>query len=79
MLGPQEVLSLTSHAVGGVCPLALPRPLEVYCDVSLKAFGEVVPAAGSPNSAMRISTERLAKLARAEWVDVCSVPENMIA
>ena len=33
--------------VGGVCPFGLKTPLPVYCDVSLKAFDIVVPAAGS--------------------------------
>jgi prolyl-tRNA editing enzyme YbaK/EbsC (Cys-tRNA(Pro) deacylase) len=71
MLGPDEVLRLTGHPVGGVCPFGLATPLPVYCDESLRAFEEVVPAAGSPVSAMRINTERLAQLANAEWVDVC--------
>jgi prolyl-tRNA editing enzyme YbaK/EbsC (Cys-tRNA(Pro) deacylase) len=71
MLGPEEVVEVTSHPVGGVCPFGLPRILPIYCDVSLRRFNEVVPAAGSPNSAVRISTERLAKLTGATWVDVC--------
>jgi prolyl-tRNA editing enzyme YbaK/EbsC (Cys-tRNA(Pro) deacylase) len=72
MLGPEEVLRITSHPVGGVCPFGLATPLQVYCDVSLKAFAEVVPAAGSRDSALRIAPDRLAELATAEWVDVCS-------
>jgi prolyl-tRNA editing enzyme YbaK/EbsC (Cys-tRNA(Pro) deacylase) len=71
MLGPDEVLALTGHPVGGVCPFGLATPLDVYCDVSLKAFDEVVPAAGSTHSALRISPIRMAELAKAEWVDVC--------
>ncbi|MDQ0559762.1 prolyl-tRNA editing enzyme YbaK/EbsC (Cys-tRNA(Pro) deacylase) [Rhizobium mesoamericanum] len=71
MLGPEEVAEATSHPVGGVCPFGLPRILPVYCDVSLRRFDEVVPAAGSTNSAVRISTERLAQLTGATWVDVC--------
>ncbi|MBB4166396.1 YbaK/EbsC family protein [Rhizobium sp. BK538] len=71
MLGPQEVVEVTSHPVGGVCPFGLPRILPIYCDVSLRRFDEVVPAAGSTNSAVRISTERLAQLTGATWVDVC--------
>ncbi|MBB3393678.1 MULTISPECIES: YbaK/EbsC family protein [unclassified Rhizobium] len=71
MLGPQEVVEATSHPVGGVCPFGLPRILPIYCDVSLRRFDEVVPAAGSTNSAVRISTERLAQLTGATWVDVC--------
>jgi prolyl-tRNA editing enzyme YbaK/EbsC (Cys-tRNA(Pro) deacylase) len=71
MLDAEEVVAVTSHPVGGVCPFGLPSALPVYCDVSLKRFDEVVPAAGSTNSAVRISTERLAELTGATWVDVC--------
>ena len=71
MLGADEVVSLTGHPVGGVCPFGLATPLPVYCDVSLKAFDEVVPAAGSTNSAVRIAPERMASLVSAEWIDVC--------
>lgn len=71
MLGAEEVVELTSHPVGGVCPFGLPAPLPVYCDVSLKRFEEVLPAAGATNSALRIAPQRLAELTKAEWVDVC--------
>ncbi|MGO4712338.1 YbaK/EbsC family protein [Bradyrhizobium sp. 2TAF24] len=71
MLGAEEVVAATGHPVGGVCPFGLPTPLPVYCDVSLRAFDEVVPAAGSTNSAVRITPERMARLTAAEWVDVC--------
>jgi prolyl-tRNA editing enzyme YbaK/EbsC (Cys-tRNA(Pro) deacylase) len=71
MLGADEVVALTGHPVGGVCPFGLATPLPVYCDVSLKAFDEVVPAAGSTNSALRIAPQRMAELVKAEWVDVC--------
>jgi prolyl-tRNA editing enzyme YbaK/EbsC (Cys-tRNA(Pro) deacylase) len=71
MLGLDEVAEITGHEVGGVCPFGLKTPLPVYCDVSLNAFDEVVPAAGSTHSAVRISPSRLAELVNAEWVDVC--------
>lgn len=71
MLDAGEVVTLTGHPVGGVCPFGLSHPLPVYCDVSLRAFDEVVPAAGSTQSAVRISPERMAELTQAEWVDVC--------
>jgi prolyl-tRNA editing enzyme YbaK/EbsC (Cys-tRNA(Pro) deacylase) len=71
MLGQEEVEALTGHPVGGVCPFGLATPLKVYCDVSLKAFDIVVPAAGSTHSALRIAPERMAELTRAEWVDTC--------
>jgi prolyl-tRNA editing enzyme YbaK/EbsC (Cys-tRNA(Pro) deacylase) len=71
MLGLDEVAEITGHEVGGVCPFGLKAPLPVYCDVSLKAFDEVVPAAGSTHSAVRIAPARMAELVNAEWVDVC--------
>ena len=71
MLSADEVVALTGHPVGGVCPFGLATMLPVYCDLSLKAFDEVVPAAGSTNSALRISPQRMAELVKAEWVDVC--------
>ena len=71
MLSAEEVVAATGHPVGGVCPFGLATALPVYCDVSLRAFDEVVPAAGSINSALRISPARLAQLVNAEWVDVC--------
>ena len=74
MLTADEVMVATGHPVGGVCPFGLATPLAVYCDLSLKAFDEVVPAAGSTHSALRISPSRLAELVKAEWVDVCDQP-----
>ena len=71
MLGADEVLELTSHPVGGVCPFGLENPLTVYCDVSLRSFDEVLPAAGSIHSAVRISPQRMAELTAAKWIDVC--------
>jgi prolyl-tRNA editing enzyme YbaK/EbsC (Cys-tRNA(Pro) deacylase) len=73
MLGLDEVADITGHEVGGVCPFGLKKPLPVYCDVSLKAFDEVVPAAGSIFSAVRIAPARMAELVAAEWVDVCEL------
>ena len=71
LLDADETLALTGHPVGGVCPFGLASPLAVYCDLSLSAFDQVVPAAGSPNSALRISPQRMAALVDAEWADVC--------
>jgi prolyl-tRNA editing enzyme YbaK/EbsC (Cys-tRNA(Pro) deacylase) len=71
MLGLDEVAEITGHELGGVCPFGLKTPLPIYCDVSLQAFDEVVPAAGSIHSAVRIAPMRMAELVGAEWVDVC--------
>ena len=71
MLNADQVLAITGHPVGGVCPFGLRAPLPIYCDLSLQRFAEVVPAAGSTNAAVRIATDRLAALTNATWVDVC--------
>lgn len=71
MLSSDEVVTLTGHPVGGVCPFGLENPLPVYCDISLKQYPEVLPAAGAIHSAVRISPERMAQLTEADWVDVC--------
>ena len=71
MLPPEEVAHITGHPVGGVCPFGLAHPLPVCLDVSLQAFDEVLPAAGSVNSALRISPARMAELTGGRWVDVC--------
>jgi prolyl-tRNA editing enzyme YbaK/EbsC (Cys-tRNA(Pro) deacylase) len=72
LLTAEEVVAVTGHPVGGVCPFGLATPLPVYCDMSLRAFDEVVPAAGSTRSALRIAPLRMAELVGAEWVAVCS-------
>lgn len=71
MLAPEEVMAITGHPVGGVCPFGLSRPLPIYCDLRLESYDEVLPAAGSTESALRITPQRLAELAGARWVDVC--------
>jgi prolyl-tRNA editing enzyme YbaK/EbsC (Cys-tRNA(Pro) deacylase) len=75
MLGIEEVAEITGHEVGGVCPFGLKTPLPIYCDITLRAFDEVLPAAGSTHSAVRIAPSRMAELAGAEWVDVCQDPQ----
>jgi prolyl-tRNA editing enzyme YbaK/EbsC (Cys-tRNA(Pro) deacylase) len=70
MLEAAEVEAQTGHPIGGVCPFGLRNPLRVFCDVSLRAFDEVLPAGGTPDSALRITPERMAQLTGAEWVDV---------
>ena len=74
MLGHEETEALTGHQVGGVCPFGLRTKLPVYCDVSLKAFATVFPAAGSRTASVEITPGRLAQITDASWVDVCQEP-----
>jgi prolyl-tRNA editing enzyme YbaK/EbsC (Cys-tRNA(Pro) deacylase) len=74
MLDPWQVVSFTGHTVGGVCPFAIQNPelVDVYLDESMKRFDTIYPAAGSGNSAVRLTCEELFSSSRAkQWVDVC--------
>lgn len=66
-----EVVSLTGHPVGGICPFGLAEPLPVYLDVSLQAFAVVYPAAGAPNAHVALTPQQMLELTGAGWVDVC--------
>ena len=77
MLSHEEAIELTGHAVGGVCPFALPDGVPVYLDVSLKRFDTVYPAAGSSSSAVALSCDKLFYASNAEgWEDLCKYREE---
>ena len=78
MLDAAETLAGTSHPIGGVCPFGLPAALPISCDESLKAFAVVYPAAGSRNTSVALSPDRLAALVGAAWIDACSLPEPTV-
>ena len=74
MLSAEDALRLTGHAVGGVCPFALPEGVEVYLDESLRAYDIIYPAAGSSNSAVKLTPEELLMASKAVgFVDVCKL------
>jgi prolyl-tRNA editing enzyme YbaK/EbsC (Cys-tRNA(Pro) deacylase) len=79
MLGAEDVLRLTSHEVGGVCPFGLPAPLPIYLDVSLKVYDLVIPAGGSTHSSVKLSVARLAELCSNRWANACVEPEAVAA
>ena len=76
MLDADETLALTGHPVGGACPFGVSMPLPVYVDVSLKPYPTVFPAAGSRNSSVELTPQRLFDLVGARWVDLCTLPET---
>lgn len=72
MLSAEDVLRLTGHAVGGVCPFDNPPEAKVYADISLKKFDTVFPACGSSNSAIEMTIDEIYQISGARgWVDVC--------
>lgn len=61
----------TGHQPGGVCPFATAPGVTVYLDESLKRFDTVYPAAGSGNSAVRLTPEELERYSHScGWIDV---------
>lgn len=75
MLTADEALAMTGHAVGGVCPFALPEGVKVYLDESLRRFETVFPACGSANSAIELTCDELAAFTPgSEWISVTKLP-----
>ncbi|NLL51641.1 MAG: YbaK/EbsC family protein [Peptococcaceae bacterium] len=72
MLDHDEVMEITGHPVGGVCPFGLKNNIPVYLDISLKKYQYVYPAAGSPNSAVKLTPAELSNITQGKWVDVCN-------
>jgi len=72
MLSHEEALKYTGHSIGGVCPFALPKEVDVYLDNSMKRFTTIFPACGSGNSAIELTTAELEEYSQSRgWVDVC--------
>lgn len=79
MLTPDEVETLIGHKIGGVCPFGAKDGVEVYLDKSLGRFEFVYPAAGSSNSAIKLTLDELFRISEAKaWVDVCKLPEETV-
>ena len=72
MIRPDELPQLVGHAMGGVCPFALPQGVRVCLDASLKDHDTVYPAAGAGNACLRLTLAQLEQLSGGEWVDVCT-------
>ncbi|MEL7648542.1 MAG: YbaK/EbsC family protein [Sedimentibacter sp.] len=72
MLATEDTVKFTGHAVGGVCPFALPGSVDVYLDDSMKRFKTMFPACGSSNSAIELTLDELEKISGSKkWIDVC--------
>jgi len=75
MLAAEDLVALTGHPIGGVCPFAVAAGAQVWLDESLRRFDVVYPAAGSHDSAVPIPVSRLEEVSGARgWVDVAVLP-----
>lgn len=78
MISPNDVENIIGHPIGGVCPFGVKENVRVYLDESLKRFDYVYPAAGSRNSAIKLTIPELEKTSEyKEWIDVTKLPESL--
>lgn len=76
MIPFDQVEDYIGHAPGGVCPFAVKDNVKVYLDQSLKRHETVFPAAGSENSAVKLTIPQLEKYSGYKaWVDVTKTAE----
>ena len=74
MIPHDQVEELIGHGVGGVCPFAVKEGVPVWLDESLRRFDLVYPAAGTSNSAAKLTLAELEQASQAlGWVDVCKL------
>lgn len=74
MLNFDEVETIIGHPVGGVCPFAVNKGIDIYLDESLKRFDTVFPACGSANSAIELKIKELEQYSNyISWVDVSTI------
>lgn len=55
----ESALEITGYAAGGVCPLELPKEMDIYLDESMKRFDKVYMAAGTAHSAIPVTFDEL--------------------
>ncbi len=70
-ISAEDLMEATGHPVGGVCPFGLNKKLDIYLDESLKVFDHVYPAAGEPNTCLKIDVDYLSDVTKGKWIDVC--------
>lgn len=71
-----EVMEVTGHPVGGVCPFGLKNPIDIYLDKSLNAYETVYPAAGDINAAVKLTVKELEELTGDRWIDISQNSQN---
>lgn len=72
MIPFNKVENMIGHKVGGVCPFGIKEGVEVYLDISLKKYETIYPAAGSSNSAVKLTIKELEEASNyKKWIDVC--------
>lgn len=79
MIHPDELPERIGHPMGGVCAFDIKSDVKTYLDNSLLRFETIYPAAGTPNSAVRLTPKELEEAVQnfAGWTDVSKIPEEV--
>jgi prolyl-tRNA editing enzyme YbaK/EbsC (Cys-tRNA(Pro) deacylase) len=67
---PQFVRQHTGFAIGGVAPLGHPAPLSTFVDASLRRFGTVWAAGGTPHCVFPIAPDALLAASAGREMDI---------
>jgi Cys-tRNA(Pro) deacylase len=72
LASPEQVLELTGYPVGGVSPFALPAPLPVVVDATLRRFDTVWVAAGTASAILPIPLDDLLRYIGGDFAEISS-------
>jgi prolyl-tRNA editing enzyme YbaK/EbsC (Cys-tRNA(Pro) deacylase) len=64
----------TGFPIGGVAPVGLAEPLDIFIDEDLLAHDEIWAAAGTPNAVFRLPSSDLPRLTGGRVVAIASTP-----
>ena len=67
---PEFVREHTGQVIGGVSPIAHPRPVPTYLDTALRAYDEVWAAAGHPAAVFSTTYDELLAMTGATEIEV---------
>lgn len=67
----ETVMAATGFPPGGVSPVGLISDVRLFLDKSLWDYDMVYAAAGTANSALPVSPDRLQQITAAQVIDVC--------
>lgn len=67
---PETVLQLTGYPAGGVPPFGQPVLLPTLLDKGVLAWDAIYGGGGDDHTLLRISPMELARITKAEWIDL---------
>jgi prolyl-tRNA editing enzyme YbaK/EbsC (Cys-tRNA(Pro) deacylase) len=67
---PEFVREHTGQVIGGVSPIAHPKPIRTFLDPALRAYDEIWAAAGHPAAVFSTTYDELRSMTGAQEIDV---------